>query len=91
MRRWHLVGRVASEASLSKATAKKAVDAVFGAIEDCLGNDEPVSIERFGRFWVRERSERPGRNPRTGEPLVIEAAKVPTFKPAKALRESVGS
>lgn len=91
MRRWQLVGLVASEASISKATAKKAVDAVFGAIEESLGRDEAVSIERFGRFWLRERSERPGRNPHTGEPLTIEAAKVPAFKPAKALRASVVS
>ena len=91
MRRWQLIGLVAREASVSKVTAKKAVDTVFGAIEESLGREEAVSIERFGRFWVRQRSQRPGRNPLTGEPLVIEAAKVPAFKAAKALRASVVS
>lgn len=86
-----MIGRVASEASVSKATAKKAVDVVFDEIGEALRRDEAVSIERFGRFWLRQRQAREGRNPRSGEPLMIEAAKIPAFKPAKALRASVVS
>ena len=91
MKKWQLVARVASDACVSKATAERAVDGVFGAIVEALGRDEAVSISRFGSFSVRERSARMGRNPRTGEELVIEAAKVPAFRPSRALRAAVDS
>ena len=91
MRKWQLVGVVASEASLSKAEAKKAVDAVFGAIKASLGRGETVSIERFGSFSVKERQGRIGRNPRTGEELEIEGMKVPKFKASRVLRGVVAS
>ena len=91
MRRWHLVAKVASEASVSKTIARQAVAAVFDEIADALRRGEPVSIDRFGSFTVRERSGRVGRNPRTGEELVIEPARVPAFKASPALRATVAS
>ena len=91
MKRWQLVARVASVASVPKATAEHAVGAVFDEISEALRRGEPVSIARFGSFSVRERSGRVGRNPRTGEELMIEAARVPAFKPSKALRATVAS
>ena len=91
MRRWQLEARVATEASVSKTIARQAVSAVFDGISESLRRGEPVSIERFGSFTVRERSGRVGRNPKTGEVLVIEAARVPAFKASKALRAAVAS
>ena len=91
MKKWQLVATVASKASVPKTKAEEAVEAVFGSISEALGRGEPVSISRFGSFSVRERSGRVGRNPRTGEELMIEAARVPAFKASKALRATVAS
>ena len=91
MKKWQLVARVASEASVSKETAQRAVDGMFAAITEALGRNEAVSISKFGSFSVRRRSARMGRNPRTGEELMIEETNVPAFKPSKALRASVSS
>ena len=84
-----MVAKVASEASVSQTIARRAVAAVFDEIADALVRGEPVSIDRFGSFTVRQRSGRVGRNPKTGEKLVIEAARVPAFKASPALRERV--
>ena len=89
MRRWQLVAKVASVAAVPKTTAEHAVAAVFDEIAEALRRGESVSIARFGSFTVRERSGRTGRNPKTGEALVIEAARVPAFKASKALRATV--
>ena len=62
---------------------------MFSAIADALGRDEPVAIAGVGKFVVRERAARRGRNPHTGEPVDIAASKAASFKPAKALRDAV--
>ncbi len=58
-------------------------------ITDELGKGGSVSLKGFGTFEVRNRSERTGRNPRTGETLVIPASKVPAFKVSSALKKAV--
>ena len=73
----------------SKADASRAVAALTDIISDALQKGESVSLLGFGTFEVRERSERTGRNPRTGEELKIKAARVPAFKPGSALKAAV--
>ena len=58
-------------------------------IEEALKKGEKVQLVGFGTFEVRERGERKGRNPQTGEEITIAAAKVPAFKAGKALKEAV--
>lgn len=84
-----LVDVVAESADLSKAAASRALDAVLDAMTGALKQGDQVSLVGFGTFQVKERSARTGRNPRTGEPIEIAAAKVPGFKPGKALKDAV--
>ena len=62
---------------------------MFDGIAESLTKGDKVQIIGFGTFDVRDRKEREGRNPATGETITIPAAKVPVFKAGKALRESV--
>ena len=90
MKKSDLSARVAAEASLSKADAESAVNAVIGSIGGALAKGETVSIAGFGTFTVKDRPARQGRNPRTGESIAIAASKVPSFQAGKGLREAVG-
>ena len=87
MTRSELCARVAAATSLSKAAA--AVDALFSAIADALARGEAVTVAGFGRFTTRDRAARTGRNPQTGDAVVIAASRVPAFKAGKALRDAV--
>ncbi len=58
-------------------------------VTESLKKGDTVSLVGFGTFSVKERAARTGRNPQTGEPIQISAAKVPTFKAGKALKDSV--
>ncbi|NIP71908.1 MAG: HU family DNA-binding protein [Gammaproteobacteria bacterium] len=89
MNKAELIEAVAASADLSKAAATRAVDAVFDAVTNSLKGGDQVTIVGFGTFQVRERAARTGRNPRTGETLNIAAAKVPSFKAGKALKDAV--
>jgi DNA-binding protein HU-beta len=73
----------------SKAMGAAAVDAVFEAISKALARGEEVQVSGFGKFEVRNRPARTGRNPRTGESLQIAASKAPGFKAAKNLKDQV--
>ena len=84
-----LVKVVALKTELSQKDAKKAIEAVFGTIQEALAKDEKVQFIGFGTFDVRERAERKGRNPQTGETITIPATKVPAFKPGKELKQAV--
>jgi DNA-binding protein HU-beta len=84
-----LIDAIAEGADLSKAAAGRALDATVDAVTDALKKNDQISIVGFGTFSVRERAARTGRNPRTGEEIKIAAAKVPAFKPGKALKDAV--
>lgn len=84
-----LVDRIAEAADISKASAGRALDAALDAITDSLKDSDPVSLVGFGTFTVRERAARTGRNPQTGAPIHIAAAKVPAFKPGKGLKDAL--
>lgn len=89
MKKSDLAARVASEASLSKAAADSAVNAMFSVIGDALADGETVGIAGFGTFSTKARSARQGHNPRTGESIAIAASTVPSFKAGKGLRDAV--
>ena len=89
MNKHELVSHVAAGTSVTRADAERLIGAVFSAIADALVRDETVAIAGFGKFAVRERAARQGRNPQTGEPVAIAASRAPSFKPAKALRDAV--
>ncbi len=89
MNKSELIDAVADEADISKASAARAVDAVFSAITGALKEGDQVTVVGFGTFLVRERAARTGRNPRTGESISIEASKMPSFKAGKALKDAL--
>ena len=89
MKKAELIDAVATKSELTKQDSKKAVDALFETISNTLAKEEKIQLIGFGTFEVRERSERTGRNPQTGEEMTIPASKVPAFKPGKELKEAI--
>ena len=89
MKKAELIDAVATKSELTKQDSKKAVDALFETISNTLAKEEKIQLVGFGTFEVRERAERTGRNPQTGEEMTIPASKVPAFKPGKELKEAV--
>lgn len=84
-----LIEIVAKEAEISKAAAGRALDATVDAIKQALKKNEDVTLVGFGTFSVGKRAARTGRNPRTGDTIKIDEAKVPKFRPGKALKDAV--
>ena len=89
MNKSELIEKISEESDISKASASRALDSALQAITDALAGGDQVTLVGFGTFSVSERSAREGRNPRTGEPLQIAAAKIPKFKAGKALKDAV--
>ncbi|MBF4500071.1 MULTISPECIES: HU family DNA-binding protein [Savagea] len=89
MNKTELINAVAQKTELPKKDAAKAVDAVFGTIQETLAEGEKVQLIGFGNFEVRDRAARKGRNPQTGKEIEIPASKVPAFKAGKALKDAV--
>lgn len=89
MNKTELIDAVAEGADISKAAATRAVDTMLNSISKSLANGDQVTLVGFGTFSVKDRAARTGRNPRTGEPINIPAAKVPGFKAGKALKDAV--
>lgn len=84
-----MIETIAQEAGISKSAAQKALDATTNAVTNALKNGDTVTLVGFGTFYVGERAERQGRNPKTGEPLTIAAAKTPKFRAGKALKDAL--
>ena len=89
MKKKDLVSRVASSVGISNADSGRYLDALLSEISGALGRGDNVDLSGFGRFEVRHREARQGRNPRTGETLQIAAKNVPAFKASKALKDAV--
>jgi DNA-binding protein HU-beta len=84
-----LIEHIAKNADISKAAATRALDATIGAVKTTLRKGGTVSLVGFGTFAVTKRAARTGRNPRTGATIKIKSAKVPKFRPGKALKDAV--
>jgi DNA-binding protein HU-beta len=89
MNKAELIDAIASKAGLSKADAKKALDAFVDTTSDALKKGDRVALVGFGSFSVSERGERTGRNPQTGQPIKIAAKKVVKFKAGSELASKV--
>lgn len=89
MNKSELIEAIAQEAGISKAAAQKALDATTDAVTKALKKGDTVTLVGFGTFYVGERAARQGRNPKTGEPLTIAAAKTPKFRAGKALKDAL--
>lgn len=77
------------QVGLNKREAKEIVDAFFAEISAALERGEEVKLSGFGNFQVRDKSSRPGRNPKTGESIPISARRVVTFHASQKLKAAV--
>ena len=77
------------ELGLNKREAKEFVELFFEEIRVALARNEAVKVSGFGNFGLRDKRERPGRNPRTGEDIPITARRVVTFRPGQKLKARV--
>ena len=89
MNKSELIEKVAASADIPKAVAGRALDAVIESITGALKEGESVVLVGFGTFAVKDRAARTGRNPQTGNPIEIAAARIPGFKAGKALKDAV--
>lgn len=89
MNKAELIDKIADSAGLKKADAGRALDSVIDAITNALKSGNSVSLVGFGTFSVKERAARQGRNPQTGSTITIKAAKIPSFKAGKSLKDAV--
>jgi len=88
MNKTELIEHIATKADISKA-AGRSLDAMIAAVKTTLKKGGTVTLVGFGTFAVTARAARTGRNPRTGEAIKIKKAKVPKFRPGKALKDAV--
>ncbi len=89
MNKIELIEHVAKQADISKAAAGRALEAMVGGIRTALKKGNSVTLVGFGTFSIGKRAARTGRNPRTGAAIKIKAAKVPKFRPGKALKDAL--
>lgn len=81
--------RLFEELGLNKREAKELVEQFFEEIRQALVDGNPVKLSGFGNFELRDKRQRPGRNPKTGEEIPITARRVVTFRPGQKLKQRV--
>ena len=89
MNKTDLIHKVAEKTGSTKKDAESHVNAILDVIEETLAAGDDVQLIGFGTFESRERAERTGRNPQTGEEITIPAGKVPAFKAGKTLKDAL--
>ena len=77
------------ELGLNKREARELVEIYFDELKEALSKGKQVKLSGFGNFDLRDKKERPGRNPKTGESIPISARRVVTFKPGQKLKNKV--
>jgi DNA-binding protein HU-beta len=89
MNKGELVDKIAEKSEVTKKEADKVLTAAVDVIMEAVSSGEKVTLVGFGSFERRDRKEREGRNPKTGETMVIPATKVPAFSAGKQFKEMV--
>ena len=84
-----MIEKIAHEAGLNKTQAERAMKSLFDGVTTTLKKGQKVTFAGFGTFTISKRKARMGRNPRTGAPIKIAAAKVPHFKAGQRLKKAV--
>jgi integration host factor subunit alpha len=86
-----MVEKIYEKVGFSKKESAELVEAVFDIIKGTLEKGEKIKIAGFGNFVVKEKADRRGRNPQTGEEITITARKILTFKPSQVLKATINS
>lgn len=84
-----IVEKVAEKSGISKKDSIDMVESVFSVLKTTLENGEDIKIARFGKFEVKNKHERKGRNPQTGESIIIGARRILSFTPSSILKSAV--
>ena len=90
LKKEHIINNIVERASLDKNLSRKAFETTLEIMKDSLRNGNNLVVSRFGKFQVRQKQSRRGRNPQTGESIQIPAKKVAKFVPGKGLRDKIG-
>ena len=85
----HLIDSISSHLSLSKRESARIVESMFEIIKSTLESGEDILISAFGKFYVKEKNERRGRNPATGDNMMLDAKRVVTFRCSGKLRDKI--
>ena len=86
-----LVDSIYNQVGLSKAKSLKAVESLLEIIKKTLENGRDILVSGFGKFCLKEKHERRGRNPQTGEGLMLESRRVATFRCSRVLRDKINA
>ncbi len=86
-----MVENLFDELGLNKREAKELVEMFFEEIRIALETGDHVKLSGFGNFMLRDKNQRPGRNPKTGKPIPVSARRVVTFRPGQKLKQRVES
>ena len=89
MNKSELVEAIAHGSGVTKADANRVLDTFMTTVTSALKKGDQVVLPGFGSFSTGNRSARTGRNPQTGEEITIKAAKIPSFKAGKSLKDAV--
>lgn len=89
MNKTEVIKRVAEVADMNQAMSSKALDALCAVVMECLKDGQEIAFPGLGKFSVSARAERKGRNPKTGDEIIIAARKVVRFQPGKDLRDAI--
>jgi integration host factor subunit alpha len=91
MTKAEIVERIATGNGFTKLESMDLVESVLSIIKDTLASGENLKVSGFGNFVVKEKNDRRGRNPQTGEDITIEARRILTFKPSAMLKDAMNS
>jgi integration host factor subunit alpha len=86
-----IVEKIYEKVGFSKKESAELVETVFDLIKSTLEEGDKIKIAGFGNFVVKEKSDRRGRNPQTGEEITIVARKILTFKPSQVLKSAINN
>ena len=86
-----IISRVFDYAGMTKAESKQAVETLFEIVKETLERGEDVKISGFGKFQVKEKKQRRGRNPRSGEDMTLRERRILVFRTSPVLREKVNT
>ena len=89
MNKAELIAKIADDAGITKTQANEAIDSFVEAVTKTLKSGNKLTLVGFGTFSVSKRAARNGRNPRTGAAIKIKPAKIPKFRPGKALKDAL--
>ena len=86
-----IVERIHQQVGFLKKESAEIVESVFSILKDTLESGEKIKIAGFGNFVVKQKADRRGRNPQTGDTITINARRILTFKPSQVLKNSINS